>query len=67
MNPPERALDTAFDDRSGQRRVTGPIEYAIDGNDKTAWGIDVGPGRSNVPRKAVFVLGEAARSAGGVR
>jgi len=38
------------------KRVTGPISYAIDGNDKTAWGIDAGPGRRNVPRNAVFVL-----------
>jgi hypothetical protein len=38
------------------KRVTGPIAYAIDGDDKTAWGIDAGPGRRNVPRNAVFVL-----------
>ncbi|MES2737304.1 MAG: PSD1 and planctomycete cytochrome C domain-containing protein [Verrucomicrobiota bacterium] len=37
-------------------RVTGPVTYAIDGDAKTAWGIDAGPGRRNVPRKAVFVL-----------
>ena len=28
--------------------------FAIDGKDETAWGIDAGPGRRNVPRKAVF-------------
>jgi len=38
------------------KRVTGPISYAIDGKGETAWGIDVGPGRRNVPRNAVFVL-----------
>lgn len=38
------------------KRVTGPVSYAIDGNDKTAWGINAGPGRRNVPRNAVFVL-----------
>ena len=32
---------------------TGPVEFAIDGKDETAWTIDIGPGRSNVPRKAV--------------
>jgi hypothetical protein len=37
------------------RRVTGPVSYAIDGKDATAWGIDAGPGRRNQPRKAVFV------------
>ena len=36
--------------------MTGPIAFAIDGKDETAWGIDVGPGRRNVPRKAVFAL-----------
>lgn len=38
------------------KRVTGPVSYAIDGKADTAWGIDAGPGRRNVPRKAVFVL-----------
>src|SRR5262249_26213305 len=56
VNPPEKPLEAIFDDRSGKKRVTGPIDYAIDGKDETAWGIDVGPGRSNVPRKAVFVF-----------
>ncbi len=54
VNPPEKPLDPIFDDRSGKRRVTGPIGFAIDGKDETAWGIDVGPGRRNQPRKAVF-------------
>ena len=55
-NPPEKELDAIFDNRGGKRRVTGPIAYAIDGNEDTAWGIDIGAGRSNVPRNAVFVL-----------
>ncbi len=55
-NPAEAVLDPIFDDKSNKRRVTGPIEYAIDRKDETAWGIDVGPGRRNVPRQAVFVL-----------
>ena len=38
-----------------RKRVTGPVAFAIDGKDETAWGIDAGPGRRNVPRKAVFV------------
>ncbi len=38
------------------KRVTGPVGYAIDGKAETAWGIDAGPGRRNVPRNAVFVL-----------
>lgn len=55
FSPPERELEALFDDRSRRRRVTGPIEFAIDGKDETAWGIDAGPGRRNVPRRAVFV------------
>ena len=35
--------------------MTGPIDFAIDGKDETAWGIDTGPGRRNQPRKAVFI------------
>jgi len=56
VSPAERLLDAAFDDRSNRRRVTGPIEYAIDGDDLTAWSGDIGPGRSNVPHNAVFAL-----------
>ena len=56
VNPSERPLAKIFDDKSGKRRVTGPIQYAIDGKNETAWGIDIGPGRGNVPRKAVFVF-----------
>jgi Protein of unknown function (DUF1553)/Protein of unknown function (DUF1549)/Planctomycete cytochrome C len=56
INPPERELDAVFADRSGKRRVTGPIQYANDGKPLTAWTIEIGAGRSNVPRHAVFVL-----------
>jgi hypothetical protein len=54
FNPPETVLEKKFDDKSGNRRVTGPIQFAIDGRDDTAWGIDAGPGLRNQPRKAVF-------------
>jgi hypothetical protein len=52
---PERVLEKNFDDKTDKRRVTGPVIFAIDGDDTTAWGIDAGPGRRNVPRVAVFV------------
>ena len=29
--------------QNDRHRVTGPIDFAIDGNDETAWGIDAGP------------------------
>ncbi len=54
INPPETPLEPIFDDKSGKRRVTGPVESAIDGKNETAWGIDAGPGLRNQPRKAVF-------------
>ena len=52
---PEKGLEAEFDNRSGKPRPYGPVEFAIDGKDDTAWGIDAGPGRRNQPRKAVFV------------
>ena len=53
---PETPLPPKFDDKSGKHRVTGPIEFAIDGKEETAWGIDAGPGLRNQSRKAVFQL-----------
>jgi hypothetical protein len=51
----EKPLEAEFDDRSGARRVYGPVAFAVDGKDDTAWGIDAGPGRRNQSRKAVFI------------
>ena len=56
VNPPEQELEAKFYDKSGKRRVSGPIGFAIDGKDETGWSIDVGPGVRNQPRKAVFNL-----------
>jgi len=50
----ETPLEPNFDDRSGKKRVVGPVEFAIDSKDETAWGIDAGLGRRNQDRKAVF-------------
>lgn len=55
-SPPESPLDKQYDDKSNRKRVLGPVEYAFDGKDETAWTTDLGPGRSNVPRTAVFVF-----------
>ena len=52
---PEKELEPEFDDRSGKKRTYGPVAFAIDGKEETAWGIDAGPGRRNQPRKAVFI------------
>ncbi len=65
VNPPETPLEAIFDDKSGKRRVTGPVEFAIDGNEDTAWGIDAGPGLRNQPRKAVFTAQAPIANPGG--
>jgi hypothetical protein len=65
VNPPETPLDPMFDDKSGKRRVTGPVSFALDGKDETAWGTDVGPGRRNQPRKAVFLAEKPISHPGG--
>ncbi|HQR08180.1 MAG TPA: PSD1 and planctomycete cytochrome C domain-containing protein [Gemmatales bacterium] len=52
---PTRDLEATYDDKSGKKRITGSIDFAIDGKNETAWGIDQGPGRRNQPRVAVFV------------
>jgi mono/diheme cytochrome c family protein len=63
LNLPERPLAEMFYDKTDNCRVTGPVRYAIDSNDNTAWGIDAGPGLRNQSRKAVFTF-EAPVSAG---
>ena len=65
VNPPETPLEPIFDDKSGKKRVTGPVGFAIDGKDETAWGIDAGPGRRNQPRKAVFAAEKPIAFPGG--
>jgi mono/diheme cytochrome c family protein len=68
VNPAKTQIDNKyFYDEFKKERFTGPIEMAIDANDKTAWGIDIGPARSNVPRKALFVLEKPIDLKDGVR
>ncbi|MEJ7618698.1 MAG: PSD1 and planctomycete cytochrome C domain-containing protein [Pyrinomonadaceae bacterium] len=62
---PETPLDAIFDDQTKRRRVTGPVEFAIDGKDETAWGTDAGPALRNQPRKAVFTAETAISNPGG--
>ncbi len=54
----EKPLKAMYHDKSEAqkqgKRITGPIQFAIDGDRNTAWGIDAGPGRRNQPREAVF-------------
>jgi hypothetical protein len=62
----EKPLEAEFDDKSGKKRVYGPVNFAIDGNDETAWGIDAGAGRRNQARKAVFLPEKAIAFTNGV-
>lgn len=54
INLPERTLVTPFEGAE-EKRVTGPVTFAFDGQASTAWGTDAGPGQRNRSRKAVFV------------
>ena len=65
INPAETELLSIYEDKSKKRRVTGPIDFAIDGKDETAWGTDAGAGRRNQPRQAVFVASEPIDNEGG--
>lgn len=55
-NPSHSRLPAVFRDKNPDQdeRVTGPIEYAIDGDSKTAWSTDVGPAFRNQDRHAIF-------------
>ncbi len=63
---PVTPLKAIYDDKSNKKRLLGPIAFAIDGKDETAWGIDLDPGRRNQPRKAVFVAETPLRSDKGI-
>lgn len=58
VNPEKSELLPMYRDRNPEKdeRVTGAIDFAIDGNKKTAWTTDSGPGRRNVDHQAIFVL-----------
>jgi len=64
INLPEAPLEPMFFDKSNKKRITGPIQFAIDGNDETAWGIDAGPGLRNQARNAVFNAAEPVGASG---
>ncbi|MDG2130961.1 MAG: PSD1 and planctomycete cytochrome C domain-containing protein [Fuerstiella sp.] len=56
VNPEHSNLPPVYRDRDPEKdtRVTGPADYAIDGDNKTAWTTDVGPGRRNQDHHVVF-------------
>ena len=64
LNLPEAPLAPMFHDKTNKPRVTGPIAFAIDGNELTAWGTDAGPVLRNLPRKAVFQVAQPIAQSG---
>ena len=46
-------------------RLYGPVRFAADGEERTSWTIDAGPGRRNVEREAVFTAKQPFGNAGG--
>jgi hypothetical protein len=65
FNAPERPLEEMFNDRSPKKRVVGPLAFALDGKDETAWTTDAGPGRRGIPRHAVFTFAKPITNKGG--
>lgn len=57
VNPPESRLPSVFREKDGanDQRVTGPVQFAIDNDRNTAWTTDIGPGRRNRNRHAIFI------------
>jgi len=65
-NPSGSELEAIFDDKSKKRRTIGPVAAAIDRKDDTAWSNDIGPGRSNVPVRAVFTFAKPIEATEGM-
>ncbi|MBI3192787.1 MAG: DUF1553 domain-containing protein, partial [Pedosphaera parvula] len=68
VNPPQRLLGPEYPVKGGKdSRLTGPIEFALDGNADTAWTTDLDPGRRNQARYAIFTLAEPITVTPGMR
>jgi len=61
----ETPLGAEHYDKSNSKRIVGPVKFANDNDDNTAWGIDAGPGRRNRDRVAVFQCQTNAGRTGG--
>lgn len=65
LSLPKFPLPDLFHDKSDKKRFLGPIDFAIDGDQLTAWSTDAGPGIRNVSRKAVFTFETPIENEGG--
>lgn len=63
----EAPIPTVFQAGFKEPRVTGPVEWAIDGKDETAWGADLGPGRRNQDHTAIFITNTNVAFASGTK
>ncbi|MFK5923876.1 MAG: PSD1 and planctomycete cytochrome C domain-containing protein [Verrucomicrobiota bacterium] len=67
-NPKTAMKSPYLDKRDGKSSGhTGPISYAIDGDNKTGWSTDAGPGRHNGEHRAVFVADKNVAFPGGTK
>jgi mono/diheme cytochrome c family protein len=62
---PKSLLTPEHFDKATSNRVVGPVTFANDNDESTAWGIDAGPGRRNTDRVAVFECDQPAGFVGG--
>lgn len=62
---PESGLTPEHYDKAMPNRLVGPITFANDNDENTAWGIDAGPCRRNTDHVAVFNCATNAGLAGG--
>ena len=62
---PKSLLTPEHFDKAMSNRVVGPVSFANDDDESTAWGIDAGPARRNTDRVAVFQCEQPAGFAGG--
>ncbi len=65
VDMPETPLPSTYDDKTNRKRVLGPIAFALDGKDETAWSFDDGAGRRNQPHAVVFQTETNVAFAGG--
>ncbi|MEO2045442.1 MAG: PSD1 and planctomycete cytochrome C domain-containing protein [Pirellulales bacterium] len=56
LSLPPQPLASIYDDKKKEKRITGPIEFAIDGRLETAWELDAGPGQRNQAHQAIFTF-----------
>ena len=65
VDPPRRRLDKRYWFKEPDPdRVTGPVDYAIDNDEKTAWTGTLSAGRRNDPQVAYFEFAEPIRPTG---